>query len=96
MKYLIALPLIALIACQTPIKPNPPPPPTDKLTCLELPAKPVLKALEPVEISGVLFYRKDAVDTRDGQIATYIIGVRDAWFACSSNLGWVRDYYEGQ
>lgn len=95
---LAATPLTLLCAaCGEPIKLNPPPPPADKLVCAELPSPPAVEPLEAFQASnGALVYPKADVDARDSEIARWVVELRGAWFSCSSQLGWVRDYYDAQ
>ncbi len=93
----LILSTLSLAACGEPIKLNPPPPPADKLVCAELPSPPAVEPLEAFQGSnGALVYPKADVDARDAHIARWIVSLRDAWFSCSSQLGWVRDYYDEQ
>jgi hypothetical protein len=95
-KALALIPLIAcLTACPKPIEIGPLPPPAERFVCLPLPQPPVLSALVASEANGVMVYRKDAVDARDGQIARYIVDVRGAWFDCSNAVQWHKDYWTG-
>ena len=74
---------------------NTPPPPNEYLVCAELPDPPDISPLTPIVASnGTKVYLKAEVDTRDGEIARWLIAVRGAWFDCSNQLGKVRDYYE--
>lgn len=83
-----------LAACSQTLDLNRPAPPHERLVCAALPAAPDISPLEAVTASnGALVYMKADVDARDTGIARYIVAVRGAWFDCSSNLEWVRDYY---
>ena len=74
---------------------NTPPPPNEYLVCAELPNPPDISPLTPIVASnGTKLYLKAEVDTRDGEIARWLIAVRGAWFSCANNLAKVRDYYE--
>lgn len=74
---------------------NTPPPPNEYLVCAELPDPPDISPLTPIVASnGTKVYLKAEVDTRDGEIARWLIAVRGAWFSCANNLAKVRDYYE--
>lgn len=74
---------------------NTPPPPAEYLICDTLPEPPDISPLTPIVASnGTKVYLKAEVDTRDGEIARWLIAVRGAWFDCSNQLGKVRDYYE--
>lgn len=91
------LSIACLAGCNEPIKLNPPPPPADRLVCAELPAAPSVEPLEAFRASnGAMVYRKADVDARDAQIAHWIVSLRGAWFSCSSQMEWVRDYYAAQ
>ena len=85
-----------LAACQKPIELGPPPPPPERLTCEKLPTAPSLAALEVVEIAGVRYYLKSAVDLRDSEIAGYIVQVRESWFSCYNDVEWNSIYWEEQ
>ena len=62
--------------------------------CDALPAKPNLDPLTAFKLTdGTEVYLKSDVDARDAKIAPYIIEVRGAWFSCSNQLGWNRDYW---
>lgn len=97
MKQLLLLPLFfGLAACET-IKVGPPPPPPERLVCEALPAKPDVSPLVAFTAqNGALVYFKADVDARDAKIAPYIVELRGAWFSCSSQLGWNRDYQAAQ
>jgi hypothetical protein len=43
--------------------------------------------------NGAMVYLKADVDARDAKIAPYIVELRGAWFSCSSQLEWNRDYW---
>jgi len=40
-----------------------------------------------------MVYLKADVDARDAKIAPYIVELRGAWFSCSSQIEWNRDYW---
>ena len=83
-----------LMACPKPIEVGKPAPPQSRLVCEPLPEKPVLTPLVPFEASnGALVYYKADVDARDAQIAPYVVDVEGAWFSCSNQLAWNRDYW---
>lgn len=97
MKHLTILPLFFILAACETIKVGPPPPPAQRLVCEELPAKPDISPLVAFAAeNGALVYYKADVDARDAKIAPYIVELRGAWFSCSSQLGWNRDYYAAQ
>ena len=74
---------------------NAPPPPASYLICDTLPEPPDISPLTPIVASnGTKVYLKAEVDTRDGEIARWLIAVRGAWFSCANQLAKVRDYYE--
>lgn len=86
----------ALTACGEPIEVGAPPPPAERLVCEEMPAAPDLEPLEAISgPNGATVYRKAETDARDAQIARYIVALRGAWFSCSSQLKWNRDYHAG-
>jgi len=82
-----------LASCQQPIEVGRPAPPAERLVCDPLPAAPELAPLVAYTASnGAKVYMKADVDARDALIAEYVVNVRGAWFSCSSQLEWVRDY----
>lgn len=83
-------------ACQKPIELNPPPPPAERLVCAELPTPPRIEGIIPYQSGEGYVYDKGQVDARDAKVARYILQVRDAWFECSTQLAWLRDYYAAQ
>lgn len=91
-----AMPLMAsLAACQT-IDVGKDPPPAEWMVCEPLPDAPDLSPLEAFQTAdGAMVYRKADVDSRDAQIASYIVGVRGAWFSCSNRIAQHRDYWGG-
>lgn len=93
-KYIAFLAILALSACnQERIQVGVAQPPERFLTCKELPAKPDLAPLTVITMpDGTRVYLKSDTDTRDGAIARYIVGVRDAYFSCRDQLSNVRDY----
>lgn len=92
----VALCALALAGCGERIEVGRPAPPPERLVCEALPAKPDLAPLVAYTASnGALVYSKADVDARDAQIAKYVVLVRRAWFSCSSQLAWVRDYEAG-
>ena len=83
-----------LAACNPAVEVGRPPPPPERLVCEGLPDVPDVKPLQAFALpSGVQVYYKADVDARDAQIAPYVIAVRGAWFSCSSQLEWNRDYW---
>ena len=87
--------ILSLGACST-IDVGAPPPPAERLVCEPLPDAPDLTPLEAISgIGGVMVYRKADVDARDALIAPYVVNLRGAWFSCSSQIQWNRDYHEG-
>ena len=87
---------LALAACGgEKIEVGTPPPPASYLVCDALPEPPDISPLTPIVASnGTKVYLKAEVDARDGDIARWIVSVRNAWFSCSNQLARVRDYYE--
>lgn len=98
MRALLTATPILLTACHgETINVGPPPPPADRLVCEALPAKPDLTPLTAITLAdGRRVYLKSEVDARDSMIARYIVAVEGAWFSCSNQLAWNRDYYAGQ
>lgn len=85
-----------LAICQPAIDLGTPPPPNERMVCEALPQAPQIGALQAFEAAnGALVYLKADVDARDAKIAPYVVQLRGAWFSCSSQLEWIRDYYSG-
>lgn len=88
---------LSLMACGEPVKLNPPPPPPERMVCDGLPIPEGIKALEAFMAGdGIPAYYKGDVDARDAAIARWILAMRDAHESCSSQLAWVKAYYEAQ
>ena len=85
-----ALSTLCLISC-TPARIQIAKPPSEKLVCDALPATPKLTPLDwskmvTVDQARVLVLK------REGETADYIVALRGAWFSCSSDVDWNRDY----
>lgn len=95
-KALIAIALMPFLSgCPKPIKVGAPPPPAEMLVCQEEPVAPDLEPLvATTAANGAQVYSKSDVDARDAEIADYIVNYRGAWFSCSSNLEWNRNYWD--
>lgn len=85
-----ALSTLCLISC-TPARIQIARPPADKLVCDPLPATPMLTPLDWSEMVTVDEARV-LVQQREGETADYIVALRGAWFSCSSDVDWNRDY----
>ena len=66
-------------------------PPAEKLVCDPLPATPKLTPLDWSKMVTVNEARV-LVQKREGETADYIVALRGAWFSCSSDVEWHRDY----
>jgi hypothetical protein len=66
------------------------------MVCAALPTPPAIEGLVAYQVGEGLAYDKGQVDARDAKLARWIVSLRDAWFECSTNLAWVRQYYAGQ
>ncbi len=95
-RQLILIPLMLCLAACHKIEVGAPPPPDERLACENEPGKPEIKALVAFQaFNGALVYQKADVDARDAKIAEWIVKYRGAWFSCSSQLKWNRDYKAG-
>ena len=85
--------MLSLAACKT-IDLGKEPPPAERLVCDPLPTAPDVTPLRVYRMpDGTEFYFKAEVDARDAKIAPYIVQMRGAWFSCSNQLEWNRDYW---
>lgn len=92
-KTAIILSMLFLGACKT-IDLGKDEPPADRLVCAVLPAKPEISPLKAFEASnGAMVYLKADVDARDAKIGDYVVNLRGAWFSCSNQVAWNRDYW---
>lgn len=88
----VALSTLCLISC-TPARIQIVKPPADKLVCDSLPATPKLTPLDWTKMITIDEARV-IVQRREGETADYIVALRGAWFSCSSDVDWNRDYNE--
>jgi hypothetical protein len=68
-------------------------PPSDRLVCK---AEPDGVALPPVDWAAPVTAIRSIVNAREFATATYMLALRDAGQDCRSQLGWNRDYWQGQ
>ena len=85
--------MASLAGCKT-IEVGKDPPPAERLICEGMPEAPNVTPLEAYRLpDGTQFYYKKDVDERDANIAPFIVNLRGAWFSCSNQLAWNRDYW---
>lgn len=90
----VTLLMLSCAACKT-IDLGKEPPPAERLVCAPLPEAPDLSPLQAFQTAdGVMVYHKAEVDARDVPIALYVVDLRGAYFSCSNQVGWHRDYWK--
>lgn len=66
------------------------------MVCAPIPEAPRIEGLMAFQVGEGMAYDKGQVDARDAKIARWLIELRGAWFECSNQLAWIREYYEAQ
>lgn len=87
--------MLFLAACQPKINTGISRPASERFVCEPMPDNPDIKPLQAFQSgNGALVYSKSDVDQRDAKIAQFIVSYRGAWFSCSSQIQWHKDYWD--